>query len=141
MWFKFPPNVTNISIEMQHFAEEFKDEAGSYFRAPNHFAPIIKGLNAGFETLPVPPRGAPDDIPTYSLPVGSADITKQMTTLQLENQGLREDLGAALGQIRALTGENGTLAAKLAEAVQQILTLQQKIDDAGLDEPEPPKKK
>lgn len=60
IWFRFPPGVTQISVQQMAFNAEHSDDAGAYFRVPDHFAANILALGMGF-TQVARPQGAPED--------------------------------------------------------------------------------
>lgn len=96
MWFRFPAGTDQISIEQQTFAVEHEDKDGvKYFRAPDHFAPIILGLG-GFTRVDQP-EGAPKDL--EPIDPKRAEVTDKLAaevaSLQEENQLLRQQLGEA----------------------------------------------
>lgn len=110
MWFRFPEGTTQISIEQQIFTAESKDADGNeYFRAPDHFAPIILGLG-GFTRVSEDqlPKGAPPDLPKHdparaeAIDMLSADhaALKDQYNLQVEqNQAMHKELQDTLTQL------------------------------------------
>lgn len=96
MWFKFPPGTDQISIEQQIFSVEHKDKDGvGYFRAPDHFAPMILDLS-GY-TRVAQPEGAPEDLEPIDPKRAEATdkLAAALAASQEENQLLRQQLGEA----------------------------------------------
>lgn len=125
MWFKFPEGVDNISVQQQNFRSEAQDkEGGDYFRAPDHFAPIILEL-PGFSRVMTPPEGAPADLPKEdsetSLALGS--LASQVDALKQDNQNLRE--------------ENANLIRERDALVIQVATLEVEVKESETKEKEP----
>lgn len=85
MWFRFPDGVDQVSVEQQIFGVEHEDDGGKYFRAPDHFAPIILGL--GNFSRVEQPKGAPDDLPKED-----PKAAKVMDELSLANSALQQEL-------------------------------------------------
>lgn len=131
MWFSMPEGCGGITVELQAFNVEIKDDEGKgYFRAPDHFAPRILQI-PGF-ALAQPPEGAPDDLPKSDpLRDGAiSELTRRVAAQDMEIQGLREDLGAAHAQLTALMNENATLKKVATENAEVIADLQEKLEDA-----------
>jgi len=60
MWFRFPEGTEQISVQQQVFVPEYRDAKGAnFFRAPDHFAPIILSQT---DCLAIRPEG--EDVPT-----------------------------------------------------------------------------
>jgi len=115
MWFKFPEGTTQVSVEQQTFSPEYKDDQGyEYFRAPDHFAPLILGFK-DFKARAPQGDDVPDDIRT--LPSKDAlvldSMTSQLEALKAENAQLRTT-------IQVGRDENDSLRKQLAESQQQV---------------------
>lgn len=134
MWFKFPTGSDRISIERQQFVVEAEDADGcQYFRAPDHFAPLIL-QNKGFGIATTVPEGAPDDLPK-SDPLRDENIammSKQIAGLQAEVANLRTDYLSANARNAALLHEKAALATKLEEALKEIIVLKSEADKDGV---------
>src|SRR5574337_120145 len=134
MWFKLPAHVGGISVQQQEFNAEFTDaEGNSFFRAHNHFAAHILGMNLGISPAGSP-EGAPED-----LPVADPIRDNAIAGLSHDVQNLQSDLAAAIAKITALVNERDGLQGKLAEAEAKIEDLEEKLE-AALQPPPPPKK-
>lgn len=125
MWFKFPKGVTNATFNLQSFGVEAKDADGrGYFRAPDHFAPVIL-LGPGYEQVEQPPEGAPDDLPRPDpLRDGAiASLTAELEATKREVKTLREDIAAmqaaAQAAINAVKAERDALAAQLKQTQEK----------------------
>jgi septal ring factor EnvC (AmiA/AmiB activator) len=131
MWFSFPEGCTSLSVELQEFFPEIRDDEGrAYFRAPDHFAPRILMLN-GFAVVEVPPIGAPDDLPKADPLRDSAiaELTRALEAQKLEVQGLRADLGASTARVVALSNERTDLEAKLKASDALVESLREQLED------------
>lgn len=127
MWFRFPEGCDRISVERQQFTTEVSDENGrAYFRAPDHFAPIILSIR-GFSLASDLPEGAPPDLPQADpLRDGAiSQLTKEQEALKIEVQNLRSDLTSARAQAMALAHENSALSAKLARVDVGLMLIHQ----------------
>ncbi len=125
MWFQFPEGVERLSMELQEYITEAKDPEGrGYFRAPDHYAPLILDL-PGFKTAK-PPEGAPADLPKADpLRDGAiGDLTRQVDSLKLENENLR----ANTAELRAA---NDDLKLKLHETTTELGNLQAEVSEAA----------
>ena len=132
MWFRFPEGYDNISVQMQHFSAEAIDAEGrGYFRAPNHFAPLILSTNLGFEADVIPPEGSPDDLPKADpLRDGAiAELTALSEAQKQEIANLRSDLEVMRSQVVVLTNERNMLADKGREQAKLIEGLQEQLED------------
>jgi len=130
MWFKFPEGTTQISIEQQIFTAESEDKDGNaYFRAPDHFAPIILGLG-GFTraTEDQLPKDAPADLPksdperAAAIDVLSADhaALRDRYNLQVEqNQTMHKELQDALTALDGAQKEVARLQAALDKVEEE----------------------
>ena len=117
-WFQLPSDVSSISVERQSFKPEFKDDNNNrYFRAPEHFAAQILGMNIGIKQV-APGEGWPEDIPRRE--VGEAIDTLGLTVsnLQDENKKLREMLSAVVR-------ERDDIKIAHADLLKQITELKQ----------------
>lgn len=135
MWFKMPKGCRTISVEQQSFGIEATDDDGmNYFRAPDHFAAKILAL-PGF-AQGEPPEGSPDDLPRADpLRDGAiAQLTAELIASRRDAQELRSDLIAAQSSVTALTHENTGLKQELETARGHVAGLQEKLEDAGIDE-------
>lgn len=129
MWFKLPDGVDQISVEQQIFREEFSDDKGRYFRAPDHFAPIILG-QTGFERV-TQPEGAPDDIKAEDPRRGKAmdELADANTALQAEVVQLRQEVKDLTAERDALNTSVSSLESQLDEADKKIAELESAADD------------
>lgn len=93
MWFKFPKNVEQISVEQQMFVPEHRKGSASFFRAPDHFAPTILSLGMGFERVDQP-DDAPDDLPE----IGD-QVTDSVTKLVAELEAARRENDLLKGEL------------------------------------------
>lgn len=97
MWFRFPKDVTQISVQQQLFVPEIEDAEGhGLFRAPDHFAAIILD-QPGFSVPGELPKDAPEDLPK---------------SLDLE---VSNEVAALAGQLRQKDFEIANLSAKISE--------------------------
>jgi hypothetical protein len=127
MWFKMPKGCGGISVERQEFGVEFTDnDGGNYFRAPDHFAPMIIGMGMGFTAVDQPPN-APDDLP-------KADPVRDNAIAQLtgELQNARADVAAATAQIIALSNEKNDLKKLVEKLTARTEELEEKMTDEGV---------
>lgn len=114
MWFRFPAGTDQISIEQQSFMVEHEDKDGvKYFRAPDHFAPVILGLS-GFTRVDQP-EGAPKDLEPIDPKRAEATdkLAAEVASLQEENQLLRQQLGEARRNHDELRTRHDDLQAEL----------------------------
>lgn len=131
MWFRMPEGTSGVSVELQEFKAEAKDEAGfGYFRAPAHFAPRILAI-PGF-LMAEPPEGAPPDLPQPDpLRDGAiSDLTRAQEALKMENTGLRTDLEAANARLRAMETSIKELQGAITARDIKIAALEEQIEDA-----------
>lgn len=131
MWFEAPAGFGGISVQRQEFVPEIKDEEGRvYFRAPDHFAPLILNVG-GFKIVEKPPADFPEDLPRADpLRDGAiAQLSKEGEAQKLEMKGLREDLSVAVAKISALIAEKADLMAKLKVAEEKIASLEDELED------------
>ncbi len=92
MWFRLAEGATGISVQGQEFSAEVIDEEGrGFFRAPDHFAPLILDLN-GFEAIGAPPGTDLPDLPQADPERDTAitRMTMQIQSLINERDALRE---------------------------------------------------
>ena len=111
MWFKCPAGTTGISVQGQEFGIEVKDKEGrGYFRAPDHFAPLI--LDAGFSASPKPAGTDLPDLPKEDPERDSAiaRLTAQIAALQMERDGLLADKAVQAEEIASLQAQIKTPA-------------------------------
>ena len=134
MWFAFPVGYERISVERQEFAPEFTDDKGRhYFRAPNHFAPMILAIK-GFAQAE-PPTDLADLPQADPLRDGAiSQLTKENEALKLENTNTRSDIVAATAQIKALVNDKTMLEAELLQAKAKIVELEEELEDKPLAE-------
>lgn len=134
MWFSMPKGCGGITVERQEFSVEAKDDKGvGYFRAPDHFAPRILSLGAGF-AMATPPEGAPADLPKDDpLRDGAiVELTKVSEAQKIEIQDLRADLIAATSRVTAFNNENTELKTKLMAKEKEIEELREQLEDKDL---------
>jgi len=137
MWFTFPQGYDRISVQQQQFEPEAEDDDGrKYFRAPDHFAPLILAIK-GFAVAAKPPEGAPADLPQADPLRDSAIslLTRTGEALKLENANLRSDLAAATARITALVNEKAVLAAEVDKLKERVAILEEEAEDKPLDLP------
>jgi len=133
VWFKFPKGVERISVERQQFVAEATDAAGvGYFRAPDHFAPMILTIN-GFTIASEVPEGAPADLPRADplRDTAIAKLTVEAEAMKIEVQNLRTDLGAARAKVVALELEKTELGMRLQEAQARIARMEEDQEEAS----------
>ena len=104
MWFRYPPDVTSITVQQQSFGIDYEvigkeraDATQRYFRAPDHFAPLILDL-PGF--VAQKPEGAdvPADLPT-TIPGASGAVdtlTGQLSSLKDQLEQTQAALAQAI---------------------------------------------
>ena len=133
MWFKMPTGCKAIAVERQEFRAEVTDAQGvNYFRAPDHFAARIIAIPGFIQAMP--PEGSPEDLPKADPIRDSAigELTGEVTSLRMEVQNLRSDLGSAQARNTALAHENAALQQEMAAKIGEILGLQERLEDAGI---------
>jgi hypothetical protein len=126
MWFKMPKGTTSASFQQQSFAVEVTDDKGrGYFRAPDHFAPLIL-MGPGFELANEVPEGAPDDLPRADPLRDTAigNLTAELSALRIECKTLREDANVAEAALNAMTKERDNLQVYLSAAEAKIKELE-----------------
>jgi hypothetical protein len=99
MWFRFPEGTREISVQLQNFFPEAKDEDGrDCFRAPDHFAPIILDLPGFGQGKPI---GNPKDLPKDDLIKDTAlsQLAGQVEGLKVENEALKGAMAATKMEI------------------------------------------
>lgn len=131
MWFILPEGADGISVERQYFACEIRDGDGrGYFRAPDHFAPVI--LNVPGFALAEPPDGAPADLPRADPERDGAiaSLSAANESLRLEISGLSGDLAAMRAEMLALRNERDSLKNRVEELLRSIAEIKQEVDDA-----------
>jgi hypothetical protein len=131
MWFRFPDGTDQVSVEQQIFREEHKDEGGSYFRAPDHFAATILGLG-GFSRVEQP-KGAPEDLPKEDPQATRAidELSTVNTALQQELIQLREDNKNLIVERDSLQRLVDDMQAKLDEQDAEIADLKSSDDNSS----------
>jgi hypothetical protein len=105
MWFKLAEGATGISVQGQEFSAEVIDEEGrGFFRAPDHFAPLILDLK-GFEAVGAPPGTDLPDLPQADPERDTAitRMTMQIQSLTNERDALREQNKELQDQLSLLT--------------------------------------
>ena len=115
MWFAFPEGTDAITVQLQEFHVEAKDEQGrEYFRAPDHFAAIILDL-PGFKTAK-PPEGSPADLPLADpLRDGAiGQLTSQIDALKAENESLKAAHVTSRAEVVDLKEKLSAVETKLA---------------------------
>ena len=117
MWFKFPDGVDQISVQQQPFKVEVEQEGKKFFRAPDHFAPLILDL-PGFTGERPQGDGVPPDLPP-SIP--GAESTVDALTLQLSE--LKESEAALRETLATVTKERDKAVGALATALERITEL------------------
>jgi hypothetical protein len=81
MWFRLPKGTSGISVQNQEFSAEATDAEGNeYFRAPDHFAPLILDM-PGFVSVGAPPGTDLPDLPKAD-PERDTAITRMTATVQ-----------------------------------------------------------
>lgn len=135
MWFQLPDGTDQVSVELQTFKSEVKDKEGrQYFRAPDHFAPLILDL-PGFRQAKTPPDGAPPDLPK-SDPLRDGAIGQlgsEVSALKTENEALKKVFAASkvefeetLQKAKAL---NDDLKLKLHEAEADLANVKTDLEE------------
>lgn len=129
MWFAFPKGVSAASFQQQDFKPEVTDEKGrGYFRAPNHFAPVILGVPGFVQLEPPPSAGAPADLPAPDpLRDGAlAQMGREIESLKRELASARADVVSGHAAFAAVTKERDLLRSR-------VLELQKQLEDAADD--------
>lgn len=101
MWFRFPEGTTGISVQGQEFGAEVEGSDGRmYFRAPDHFAPLIIDM-PGFDAVGAPPNTDLPDLPQFDPERDSAFVrmSAQIKSLEAERNSLREENAALQSQL------------------------------------------
>jgi hypothetical protein len=144
MWFLFPKDTDQITVEQQNFTVEAEDEDGNkFFRAPDHFAPTILAL-PGFSRAQQP-EGAPDDLPKEDPKRADAldQLSAQLEALKLENERLRDEnrerqaklekAEAELSEVKAASvDEEGKEKSGEARSIpRSVPAVQKESDNAG----------
>lgn len=114
MWFRFPDGVEQISANLQNFKTEVTQEGKAFFRAPDHFAPLILDL-PGFAAERPQGKDIPDDLPT-SMP-GSENA---LDTLTQQLSAAKESEAAVRETLSAVTNERDKLMAALKVAKEEV---------------------
>jgi hypothetical protein len=136
MWFEFPRGLDFISIQLQEFRTEFLgmavDKDGNeyeahYFRAPDHFAPLILDI-PGFKVA-VPGEGAPEDLPKETPEKDNAisQLAARNDALLSENQELR-------ARLEEMAAKCDSLVLRLHEAQTKYNNLRDGIKEDDDDE-------
>lgn len=133
MWFKFPDGAETVSIERQIFKPEVTSPSGArLFRAPDHFAPIVRTLPGFGIALPEEiPEDAPEDLPRVD-PLRDGAIAEQasrLSVLEIEVEGLRTDLSACNAARAAALHERDNLKLELHEAKVKISDLEDELEE------------
>jgi len=130
MWFKFPEGTTQISIEQQIFTAESEDKDGNaYFRAPDHFAPIILGLGGFTRAMEDQlPKGAPPD-----LPKADPERAAAIDVLSADHAALKEQYQLQVDQNAAMHKELQDALTALDGAQKEIARLQAALDKVEED--------
>lgn len=134
MWFTFPEGTTNISVQNQAFGVEMTGEDGTgFFRAPDHFAPIILSI-PGFRKAE-PPAGAPEDLPKADLLRDGAisELTATVEAQKLQIQNVTTDLGAITSRATALQNENLMLSRRLEQTEKELTDLRDQLNDGPVN--------
>jgi len=132
MWFQFPPGAESITVQRQNFGVEIKDAQGiGYFRAPSHFAPTILAI-PGFGLA----RDLPDDAPVDNTGTGKEEkamssLAASLEAKDMEIQGLREDLNAAMAENASLKEKNAQLLADNDKLQDLMDNIEQQLEDKG----------
>lgn len=132
MWFVMPEGCNGVAVQLQQFECEIRDDDGrGYFRAPDHFAPLI--LSIGGFAIAQPPEGAPEDLPKADpLRDGAiAQLSKETEGLKLELAGAVQDLVAARAQLKATELERNKLNDRVREQLREIEALKEQIEDGA----------
>ncbi len=130
MWFSMPDGCGGITVELQAFDVEIRDDNGKgYFRAPDHFAPRILSI-PGF-AMAEPPAGAPDDLPKADpLRDGAiSELTRRGAAQDIEIKSLSEDLAVERAKNKALESEVGELKKTVAVREATIDSLSEQLED------------
>ena|SRR5580765_627778 len=93
MWFRFPQGTKEVSVQLQNFFPEAKDEDGhDCFRAPDHFAPLILDLPGFGKGKPIGTNL--EDLPKHDLKrdTAIAQLSGQVEGLKVENESLKAAL-------------------------------------------------
>lgn len=128
MWFKFPVGVTAISVQQQQFVAEHTDEDGGlYFRAPDHFAPLILALkDFGIASQP---KGAPPDLDPNDRVKSDAISQLGGTVTQLQREladsqagliAVNRDLQTKTAELAQANGIVNQLTARIKELEEEL---------------------
>lgn len=116
MWFRFPKNVSQISVQQQLFVPEVRDDEGyDLFRAPDHFAAIILD-QPGFAVPEIIPPGAPEDLPKILGPEVSNEVAALAAQLRQKDFEI-DNLRASLTETSM---ERDTLRVELSEVKTEL---------------------
>lgn len=126
MWFRFPPGTKGITVQQQEFGVEATDEAGDYFRAPDHFAGIILDL-PGF-AMAKPPEGAPADLPK---PDPERDGAVEQLGGQIER--LKLELDGANARLAEISAERDDLRKRNFDLGAQVKNLEGDLEEARIE--------
>lgn len=137
MWFQFPPGAESITVQRQNFGVEITDDKGiGYFRAPSHFAPVILAI-PGFGLARDLPADAPaDNTGTGTQEKAVSSLAASLEAKDMEIQGLRADLNAAMAETAALRDKNVQLLAENDKLQDLMDSVEQYLDDKGVEVPE-----
>ncbi len=130
-WFRFPLGVTEISVQNQNFRTEARDAEGrSYFRAPEHFTPLIVDLPGFYRTEA--PEGAPEDLaPTLNGAVGGevSALSGQLEVKDIEISHLKASLAETLVERDDLKLKIQSLTAELQDSKDDLEAMGKVVED------------
>jgi hypothetical protein len=125
MWFQFPTDTNAISVQNQEFRAEVRDGEGrEYFRAPDHFAPIILD-QPGFAAKS-PPNTDLGDLP-------AKDPLRDGALAQLTAQ-----VGSSRQEIDTLKALLATVSVERDEWKKRALEAETKLANAEAEATAPP---
>lgn len=143
LWFKMPPGVERISVQLQNFEAEVKHELGNFFRAPDHFAPHI--LSLGKFSVQEPPVEATEGLADMTATTAEYDEAMQAMAKELEAHQVmlrqaNETNATLSSQLTAITADRDSMkmagadaAGKLSEAWAELNGLKQALTDKGIN--------
>jgi hypothetical protein len=137
MWFSFPDGTESITVQHQAFTAEVTDAKGKmFFRAPDHFSPLILSIK-GFN-MEHPPETSLEDLPKDD-PLRDSAIAQLATTneaLKVEIQGLRTDVNQLRAENTALKNDNGNYNRLVQQAAARIQELEEAFDNKAEEQPQ-----